>query len=37
MIYLGFFKEIEQKKNKKKNQKYKISQITELDGTFTYF
>lgn len=33
MIYLGFFKEIEQKKN----QKYKISQITELDGTFTYF
>lgn len=33
MIYLGFFKEIEQKKK----QKYKISQITELDGTFTYF
>lgn len=36
MIYLGFFKEIEQKKPKKP-QKYKISQITELDGTFTYF
>lgn len=32
MIYLCFYKEIEQKK-----KKYKISQITELDGTFTYF